>query len=284
MAGRDPAAGSLPSVPTLIFSHANGFPAGTYEALFERWRAAGWRVLAIERLGHDPAYPVTSNWPRLNDQLCELIDREMAAFGPVHLVGHSLGGFLSVMAASQRPAAVQGVVLLDSPIIAGWKAHALHLAKSTGVIHRVSPGKVARRRRHEWPDVAAVHRHFQSKATFARWDPRVLADYVRTGFDPVPGESRSRRLGFQRDIETRIYDTLPHHIPNLLRRHPLQCRVAFLGGTQSAEVRLVGLSATRRLTHDRIGWVEGSHLFPMEKPAETADAVLGCLHAFERSG
>ena len=39
---------------TLVFSHANGFPAGTYRVLFEQWRAAGWHVLAPEKFGHDP--------------------------------------------------------------------------------------------------------------------------------------------------------------------------------------------------------------------------------------
>ena len=34
---------------TLVFSHANGFPAGTYRVLFEAWRAAGWRVVALPK-------------------------------------------------------------------------------------------------------------------------------------------------------------------------------------------------------------------------------------------
>jgi hypothetical protein len=33
----------------------------------------------------------------------------------------------------------------------------------------------------------------------------------------------------------------------------------------------------RALTHGRIEWIDGSHLFPMEKPAETAAAVLRAL-------
>ena len=27
----------------IVFSHANGFPEGTYRVLFEAWRAAGWK-------------------------------------------------------------------------------------------------------------------------------------------------------------------------------------------------------------------------------------------------
>ena len=74
----------------IVFSHANGFPAGVYRQLFEAWRANGFVVFAIDRLGHDPAWPVTSNWPHLRDQLIAFIDT--AVGGPVWLVGHSLGG------------------------------------------------------------------------------------------------------------------------------------------------------------------------------------------------
>ena len=53
--------------------------------------------------------------------------------------------------------------------------------------------------------------------------------------------------------------------------------VAFVGGTRSAENRQAGLATTRALARERIAWVEGTHLFPMEKPAETAAAVLQLL-------
>lgn len=257
---------------TIVFSHANGFPAGTYRVLFEAWRGAGFAVHAIERLGHDPSYPVSNNWPKLREHLIHFIEREVPAQRrPVFLVGHSLGGILSLLVACRRPDLVRGLVLLDSPAITGWRAHSLRAFKAMGLIHRVSPGRVSRLRRHEWPSREAVHSHFAAKAAFARWDPRVLADYVQAGFDERDGKTV---LGFRREIETHIYNTLPHHTGSELRRHPLRCPFAFLAGTQSVEARQAGLATTRKLARERFSWVEGSHLFPMERPDQTAAEVL----------
>lgn len=267
----DAVAGRRESRGLIVFSHGNGFVAGTYRVLFDAWRKAGWRVEAIEAFGHDAAYPVSGNWPHLRDQLADFVD---ALGQPCHLVGHSLGGYLSLLVAARRPALVRGVVLLDAPVIAGWRAHGLHVAKRTGLIHRVSPGRVSRRRRYSWPSRQAAHAHFAAKAAFARWDPRVLDDYIAFGLvDAADGVS----LRFSREVETRIYDTLPHHVHDVLRRHPLRCPVSFVGGTQSAEVRQVGLAATRAATHARLSWVEGTHLFPMEHPEQTAAQVLHWL-------
>ncbi|NRF68423.1 alpha/beta hydrolase [Aquincola sp. S2] len=258
--------------PTLVFSHANGFPAGTYQQLFKAWRAAGWRVQALEKFGHDPRFPVTSNWPRLRDQLVDFIETEVRA--PAYLVGHSLGGLVSLLAACRRPELVRGLVLLDSPVITGWRAHYVRVAKLTGLMPRFSPGRVSRMRREEWPSRRAVAEHYGAKPVFARWDPQVLADYVATGTRHHSGKTV---LAFDRAVETRIYDTLPHQLGTLLRRHPPRCPVAFVAGTRSSEIRQGGLGAARALAGERFRWIEGSHLYPMEKPAETAALVLELL-------
>ena len=252
----------------IVFAHANGFPAPVYRLLFEYWRGRGYRVHAIDRFGHDPAFPVSSNWPHLRDQLIAFIDA--AVGGPAFLVGHSLGGMLSVLAASKRPDLARGVVLLDAPIIAGWRAHSLQVAKATGLMPRITPSRVTRSRRQAWPSRAAVREHFAKKSAFARWDPRVLEDYVKGGFVRRGGQTV---LAFDRDVESRIYDTLPHHMQRVLRRHPLHCPLAFIGGRQSAESRQAGVEATRRLAGERFVWTEGTHLFPMEHPETTAALV-----------
>ena len=105
---------------SIVFSHGNGFPASTYRVLNKDLESRGFQVSAIEKLGHNPQFPVTSNWPRLRDQLIDFIDAE--APQGAYLVGHSLGGLLSLLAACKRPDLAQGLVMLDSPVFTGWRA------------------------------------------------------------------------------------------------------------------------------------------------------------------
>ena len=264
---------------TLVFSHANGFPAGCYRVLFDRWRDAGWTVHALPRIGHDPSYPVTSNWPHLRDELLHFIQDEVRPTAPVMLVGHSLGGLLSLLAACRKPALARGLVMLDSPVIDGWRAHSLQVAKSAGFIKRVSPGKVSHQRRYEWPSLDDAHAHFAAKHKFARWDPRVLKDYIASGFDAH--EDGQVRLGFQREIETRIYNTLPHNLPRILRGHAPKCPVAFVAGTQSEELRQANAAGSKALAKDLFRWFEGTHLYPFERPDDTASLVLELMGEIE---
>ena len=267
------------AVIPIVFSHANSFGAATYRQLFAALKSRGIDVAAIDRFGHEPKYPVTNNWPHLVQQLVDFATSVVAANkSPVFLVGHSLGGFLSLMAASQAPELVQGVLLLDAPIVGGWRAAALGLAKRTQLVGSVSAGAVSRKRRKHWPSQEAALAHFASKKSFAKWHPQVLQDYIVGGtHDEVVNGHTQRVLSFDREVETSIYNTLPSNLEAMLKKHPVKCPVAFMGGLQSAELRQVGIALTQRITQGRIMMLDGTHLFPMEKPLVTAAAIEAAL-------
>jgi pimeloyl-ACP methyl ester carboxylesterase len=263
-------------LPPVVFSHGNSFPAGTYRVLLDSLRSRGFEVFALEKFGHDPKYPVTDNWPHLVEQLADFARARVDAAGmPVLLVGHSLGGFLSLMCAALHPELARGVVLIDSPLIGGWRAGTVNLVKRTPLMKGVMPSAISRKRRNRWEHREAVFEHFRSKRAFARWDEQVLRDYIEHGTFDDDGDSRS--LSFDRDIESAIYDTLPHNLSALLRAHPLKCRAAFVGGRQSVEMRRVGMAMTEQVTRGRIMMLDGTHLFPMEKPIATAAAIEASL-------
>jgi hypothetical protein len=142
--------------------------------------------------------------------------------------------------------------------------------KSTQMFGSLSPGAVSRRRRNTWPDAHAVMEHFRNKKAFARWDTQVLLDYVNHGTIEADGK---RVLAFDREVETLLYNTVPDNMERLIERHPPRCPVAFLGGLHSVENRQVGLALTAKVCKGRTMMLDGSHLFPMEKPLATAAAI-----------
>ena len=248
--------------PLLHFTHGNSFPAGVYRRFLDGLRE-DFDVHAIDMVGHDDAFPVSDGWPELVAQLIVQLER----YGePAVLVGHSLGGMLSLMAAKQRPDLARCVVMLDSPVVAGWRAWLLRMAKTRSWYDNLSPAKFSQRRRTVWPDAQAAYDHFAPKDIFAAWAPGVLADYIEHGLMPHPD---GVQLRFSREVETEIYRALPDHIGALVEL-PFPVPVGFVAGTNSVELRQAGLDATRRLVGSHFRQIEGSHLFPMESPEQAA--------------
>ena len=265
--------------PLVLFFHGNSFPASTYTVMLDALRARGMQVKALEKIGHDPAYPVTSNWPHLVQEVHAFAQPLTQTHnGPVVLVGHSLGGMLSLMLAAQYPQLAHAVVMVDAPAVGGWQAKILRISKKLSLTQRFSPGAVSRKRRNEWGSLEEVYDHFVNKKVFARWDPQVLNDYVNHGTHTVQTTDGVKRvLSFDRQIETRIYETVPHNLERLLKKHPLACPVSLVAARHSREMRLAGGDFTQTITKGRINIIDGTHLVPMEKPLVTAAAIEAAI-------
>ena len=270
---------SYPDVPAgqplVLFFHGNSFPASTYNVMLNDLRRRGMQVQVLEKIGHNPAFPVTSNWPHLVDELHAFAKPLIAAHsGPVVLVGHSLGGMLSLMLAAQFPQLAHAVVMVDAPALGGLRAKALHLSKTLTLTKKFSPGVVSQKRRITWNSLEEVHAHFLSKKVFARWDPQVLNDYVLHGtHEEKTDEGVQRVLSFDRNIETQIYNSVPHNLEGLLKKYPLACPVSLVAARHSNEMRLAGFDFSKKITKNRICIIDGTHLVPMEKPLVTASAI-----------
>ncbi len=266
-------AGQAGARPAVVFSHANGFPAATYRKLLEGLRTH-FDVSHVSRFGHAPEYPVERGWSGLRQQLLDHL-ATLPASQPVLLVGHSLGGYLSLLAAAALPDRVSGIVLLDAPIIGGVAERMIKLGRRTGFDRYLMPLRETLRRRVHWPDIDSVRAHFAMKPLFSGWDEEMLRDYAEYGTE-VDADLGGRRLLFDREVEHRIYDTLPTSTVRLAATS-LEVPVAFVAGTRSREVRIIGMRGTRRLVGKRLRWIEGGHLFPMERPQETTDLVVGLI-------
>lgn len=261
--------------PVLFFAHANGFPAPCYRALLEPL-AARYRIGYVEAFGTDPRYPVTERWPRLIEQLEHALERESGG-APVYGVGHSLGGYLTFLAAARRPELFRAVVLLDAPIIGALRGRMLGATKRLGIVDRVTPAGATRDRRSEWDSREQARAHFRSRRLFRDFSETCLEDFVRCGLVRAHGKLRLR---IDPRIEYQVYRTIPHDMARYVGA--LAIPAGFIGGERSEVVRRVGLAATRKRFVLRRA--PGGHLFPFEHPAEAARAIEALLEEFGAAG
>ena len=247
----------------LHFSHANGFPAACYRKFFD-YLAPDFRISSINCIGHDPSYPVTDSWPHLVAQLIDQLSVHRRT--PVVGVGHSLGGYLTFMAAVQRPELFKCIILLDAPIIGYFKGTAFGMLKRLGLVDRITPAHATRERRRDWPSVDDMIVHFRRRKIFRHFDADCLRDYAVLG---TSAQGEGVRLLFDPEIEYQIYRSVPHDLVYYCNR--LKLPAGFIGGRHSDVLSQVGLAHTRRSF--RVKRIEGGHLFPFERPQAAAEAV-----------
>ena len=247
------------------FAHANGFPARTYNKLFSFLKDV-YEVNYLERHAHDPHFPVTDGWKHLKDEL--KVEIETRYTKSVIGVGHSLGGVLHFLVAVENPELYKRIILLDAPIISRLSSNGLQILKLTKLIDRYSPSQITRYRRNLWKTKNEAFEHFIKKEKFAKFDEEVLRDYIEYGTTET---EKGYELFFKPSIEAKIYRTIPHNLPTF--RGKLKVPTAYIGGTDSREALLARLSFMRKHFPIDFHFIEGSHLFPLEKPRETANLI-----------
>ena len=249
--------------PIIHFSHANGFPAPCYRRLFD---ALGdrFRIGYVDRIGHDPHFPVSDGWTHLVEELIAAIEARWTE--AVVGVGHSLGGYVTALAAIHRPELFRAVILLDAPILGGFTGSAVQFVKRIGLIDRVTPAGSVKNRRREWPTRDDALAHFRRRTIFRNFDAECLEDYVRFG---TVEDASGVKLWFDPGIEYQIYRTIPHDIAGALKK--LTVAGGFIGGNESTLLRRVGLGRTRRSF--RLALIPGGHLFPFQLPENAAQSI-----------
>ncbi len=110
--------------------------------------------------------------------------------------------------------------------------------------------------------------HFRQKEKFQTFDENVLRDYVKHG--TIESENKVK-LFFEPKIEAEIYRTIPHNLPRL--KGKLKVSAFYIGGTRSREAKLARLAFMKKHFPFKFRFVEGSHLFPLEKPRQTAEII-----------
>ncbi|MEJ7702016.1 MAG: alpha/beta hydrolase [Pyrinomonadaceae bacterium] len=251
------------------FAHANGFPAKTYSKLFS-YLEEDFEINYLEQHAHNPKFPVADGWERLRDELREELEKRYAQ--KIIGVGHSLGGVLHLLVAAENPELYKAIILLDAPIISRLSSAGIKFLKKTNLMEKIPLARTTRFRRSFWNTKEEAFEHFRQKEKFVDFDAEVLRDYIENG--TIKTENGVKLL-FEPKTEAMIYQTLPDNLPKL--RKKLKVPTVYIGGTKSREARLARLGFMRNNFDFKFHFLEGSHLFPLEKPKETAEIIKEVL-------
>ncbi|MEO0437697.1 MAG: alpha/beta hydrolase [Pseudomonadota bacterium] len=268
-----PVEGQMDNGPILLFVHANGYPPGSYRQFLEPMKRY-FRVFAAQHrplwAGRQP--PERVDWTCFADDLQDAIDQISA--DSVHLVGHSMGAVAALQLAATRPGKVTTLTLLDPVFNSDWNLLKFRLTPRSKLLENPLV-RGALRRPEYFPDQQGAFRFYRTKRAFANFDDSALWDYVDASNEPC-SDGRVR-LRFSGAWEAAIYRSSPRVVPWLKK-----LRVPTLGlrGTDSYILTEEFCRNWQRWQPEaRIENIEGGHLFPMECPEATADAVRSFLFA-----
>ncbi|MZR61594.1 alpha/beta fold hydrolase [Alcanivorax sp. DP30] len=245
--------------PFLAFAHANGIPGHSYDT-FLAPLAERYQLFVIDRVGHDPDYPVDAQWHSLSLEL----EAKLAPLPkPIVGMGHSLGSVLMYLVAQRHPEWFSALLMLDPPMMNGWQGMMINVAKLAGQIDRVTPAGKSRGRLDFWADWEAVESYFGSRGLFRAFDPRCLKDYLKAGLEPW---EEGWRLRFRPETEVAIFRETPTAATRLPR---LKVPAAVVTGKRSPSPFLHSARRIARRHHMIHRIAEGSHMYPLEKPEAT---------------
>lgn len=107
--------GGPDAAPVLLLVHANGFDAEAWRPFAAHLRPSH-RVIALDLRGHGLARTPEGldwDWSDFGDDVVAVLDSGVLPRGPLHGVGHSLGGAALCMAAARRPGALRSLWLFE---------------------------------------------------------------------------------------------------------------------------------------------------------------------------
>jgi pimeloyl-ACP methyl ester carboxylesterase len=205
--------------PLALLHHATGFCKGVWAPIAEALRAR-FRVIAMDARGHGDSSLVEGAaayaWPEFARDLSAVTLALAREHGPVALgMGHSFGGTAMLGAGKARPDLLRRLVLVD-PVVPP-PAHML-AADALGRPNTLAAG--ARKRRTEWPSLAAARASWGERAVFKSWQPAVLDLYALDGLRERADGSVT--LKCPSAVEAAIFDQgRDLDVPAIAQDHPV---------------------------------------------------------------
>lgn len=256
---------------------ANGFPPQVYAPLLQHLadQLAPFALVPYAMRAPIPP-PPRLEWVALADEMAH----HLQARGARDLIGlgHSLGGVLTLMAAVRHPGLFRTLVLMDPVFLPPWALLGMRALRIVGQEHRFYLAQAARRRRRRFPNPETARTRYRTRALFRHWHPAALDAYIQHGLRPR--DDGQVELAYDPAWEAAIFARVPVDVWSWVHRAARQgLPTTILYGEHSEIYRDRVLRRLRRVWPTaRLVRISGyGHMFPMEAPARTAQAIAAAL-------
>lgn len=253
----------------ICFAHANGYPPGSYQSLLESLSDFA-SVYTYDHLPlRMPEGPYKGvKWSHFADDYIGQLKQSFSE--PVVLLGHSLGGTVSMLAAAQDCTLCSRLILLDPVFIPPKLQLAMRLLPRSKR-QQMPMVRKALRRPNFFADYTEAFQFHRKARAFTNFSDEALWGYIRAGFGQ---RDDGVGLNFSREWEAEIYMSAPWVWSKLKR---LKVPTLGLVGEQSDVIQARVIQRWQKVQKDvSIVVMQGGHLFPLESP----EAVVPFVNEF----
>jgi pimeloyl-ACP methyl ester carboxylesterase len=274
---------------SVFFGHANGFSAPVYQKFLRYLELKS--VHSIDQLGMS-RYGIGLHWQGIVQEIADYVIQLPA---PRIGIGHSLGAFSLYLAEANNPGLFSAMVLLEPPMFRPLLRKQIDLLRFLGLLDRFPPVSQAKNRTRVWSSRESAAIHLRSRKLFANIDPECMNDFIQFGLkEKHLGKSRvetsqtggianklkslstETTLVIPAEIEYEIFKNGPPPVKRL--KKPVPGWILFGEQTdvlKPADIQYIG----HRLTGFELLPVPGGHLFPLERPENTAKIIRQLLES-----
>lgn len=264
--------------PNLLFLHANGYPPACYRDLLSRLAGSHHVIAMAQRSLWEGSQPQDiQDWGSFSDDLLRFLD-QIGQSAPAIVVGHSLGGVVTLRAAIRNPQRFRAVILLDPVLFQPHFIVAWNIARALGVtdyMHPLIPA--AKNRRRKFDDLERLFDTYRRRPVFKYLDDNALRAYVEGITCAVEG---GYQLCYSAEWESHIYYTSIWRDMELWRALPdLKVPVLIVRGDETDTFFESTARRVQRANPDiRVKTIsQSTHLFPLEKPQEVSQLIQDFL-------
>jgi pimeloyl-ACP methyl ester carboxylesterase len=247
----------------IVFVHATGFNARTYLPLYQQL-VASHSVSALDMRGHGLSTLDSElqfhNWHIYRDDLIAFLENFSK---PPVLVGHSMGGTVSLLTAKKKSDLVRAVIAFDPPILPRILQFLMRSKTFQTRFRKYNPlVRSAKNRRKTFDDRTSAFKRYQNKPPFSKWQDGFLENYLQDGLQENSGQMQ---LSCNPNWEAQTYMAHGHDIWGALETIKRQCLL--VGGegkgTVLTNTRLQQLEKLSPLIQTKLVSDSG-HFLPME--------------------